>query len=355
MNIRGKIVSAAILFSLLLLGTSTLIPIPARATTDPILGTAGNFQIVSGAAISLGGALTGLDPTKTSTLTSAVNDLGSAIANLSASPATSVPADLGGKTFQPGTYAAAGGAAVAMTGNVILDGNNDCSSKFIFVTPAAMNTTAGISITLINDAKPNNVYFVAGGAITTGASNNLAGNFLSSAAITVGASSAINGRFLGMAAVTVGASVGFQEFPISGCSKLTGSLSISVPENLITRNLDPGETVTIEMGRVVVADTRGISKGAFWTVYAHSSSFSDGDSHTLSAENLGYSIQELTESGGITSNRFTLHSMLEPSSVLGATTGKPINGASWIPIITLAIPENQSSGRYAGVIVHSVA
>jgi hypothetical protein len=351
---KSRILKAGAYFLALQLGISALIPYGAQASTDPILGAAGDFQIVSGAAISIGGAVTGLDTINLSSSTQPVNDLQSAITSLSAAPATTVPADLGGATYLPGTYAAIGGAAFSMTTGIILDGQNDCTSKFIFITPAAMNTTAGISITLINGAKPNNVYFVIGGAITVGASNKISGNFLSSAAITIGASSTIDGRFLGIAAVTVGASVVFMGFPISGCSLPAGSLSISVPESVASQNLNAGETLTIEMGQVVVTDTRGVGSGAFWTVSAQCSTMSDGHGHSMSGENLGYSMKDLNKTSGLITNPITLTSLVDLSPVLRATEGPPSNSASWTPLITVSVPHDQFGSTYTGVIVHSV-
>jgi len=58
-------------------------------------------------------------------------------------------------------------------------------------------------------SQAKNIYWVAGGAITTGASDILYGTFMSNAAITTGASTILTGRLLGAAAVTVGASSSF--------------------------------------------------------------------------------------------------------------------------------------------------
>ena len=329
------------------------LPQVAQAGTDTYLATAGNFQIVSGGAITLGGAITGLDPANTSTSTPAVNDLRSALSSLAATPAISVAADLGGKTYLPGAYAAAGGAAFAMTANVILDGKNDCASKFIFITPAAMNTTAGISITLINDAKASNIYWVVGGAITTGASNKLAGNFMSSAAVTVGASSTIDGRFLALAAITVGASVGFQGFPIVGCAAPVGALLISVPASLEKRGLNPGESLVIEMDTATVTDTRGISPNASWTVTTICSELSDGAGHVLGAENFAYRVKNVTVTGGLVMTAQSLTSMRTLAIILTATSGQGINSASWIPVLTVSVPIEQIEGTYRGSITHS--
>jgi hypothetical protein len=338
----------------ILVSLIAFLPFSAEASTDLVLGAAGNFQIVSGGAITLGGAITGLDTGNTSTSTTAVNDLRSALANLSAAPATSVPADLGSGTYLPGTYRSAGGAAFAMTSNVILDGKNDCASKFVFITPAAMNTTAGISITLINGAKANHVFWVVGGAITTGAGANLAGNFLSSAAVTVGASTNFDGRILAMAAVTVGASIAFQGFPITGCTVPLGGLSISVPETLTSNSLNPGESVVIRMGSVSVSDTRGIGSGASWTVSTICSDLTDSSGNILRAEFFAYAVRDLIETGGLLLTSETLTSMSHLNSALTARSGAGNNSAHWIPLITVSVPIEQVAGTYIGSITHSV-
>jgi hypothetical protein len=346
-----KIVISALVLSLCSIAVQ---PDQAQAGTDQYLGAAGNFQIVSGAAITLGGAITGLDMANTSTSALEVRDLSNALASLSATPAIAVPADLGGKTYLPGAYVAVGGAAFAMTTNVILDGKNDCESKFIFITPAAMNTTAGISITLINDAKASNIFWVVGGAITTGASNVLVGNFLSSAAITVGASSTFDGRFLALAAITVGASVAFQGFPISGCSAPVGALAISVPASLERRDLNAGESLTIEMGMATVTDTRGNGPNAAWTVTAICSELSDGTGNLFGGQNFSYQVKDLTVTGGLVITTQRLASMATLATILSATSGEGINSATWIPVITVSVPIEQIAGTYSGFITHSV-
>jgi hypothetical protein len=350
----NKILKVASCSFLLFLGSITALPEPAQAGTDAYLGTAGNFQIVSGGAITLGGAITGLDVANTSTSTPAINDLRSALSSLSATPAISVPADLGGRTYLPGTFASVGGAAFAMTSNIILDGNNDCESKFIFITPAAMNTTAGISITLINDAKASNIYWVVGGAITTGASNKLSGNFLSSGAMTIGASSTLDGRLLALAAITVGASIAFQGFPISGCAAPVGALLISVPASLEARSLDPGTSLVMEMDTATVTDTRGNSPNASWTVTTICSELSDGKGNFLGGQNFSYLVKNLSISGALVITPHSLTSMQSLGTILNAATGAGINSATWIPVITLSVPLEQVEGTYRGLITHSV-
>jgi len=352
--LRNYHVNVLISTFVLLLATLPFISESAQASTDPVLGAAGDFQIVSGAATSLGASISGLDSSKASSTTSAVNDLRSTIATLSASTSTSVPADLGGGTFGPGNYAAVGGAAFAMTSDVILDGKNNCDSKFVFTTPAAMNTTAGISIRLINGAKASNVYWVAGGAITVAASGYLVGNFLSSAAITIGASSSIDGRFLGMQAVTIGASVSFLGFPLDVCVP-AGGLSMSVPVEVETRNLNAGETVTVRMGTVLVTDTRGITPSAAWSVTAACGEFKNDAGKVLDCKNFSYTVSDLTHPESLAVISHVINSMASGLTIVSATSGGPINSVSWTPEIRVSVPFEQDGGTYSGSIVHSFA
>lgn len=181
-----------------------------KKATD--LKTAETYQILAGAALTLGATELGVVDTSTGINGDAVADLSAAIACIGALPGYTGTADLGGLTYTPGVYLSPGGAAMAVTGNVVLDAKGDPDAYFIFYTPAALNTTASITVTLKCGAQAKNVFWVAGGAITTGASDVLVGTFMSNAAITTGASSLITGRLMAAAAVTVGASNIFSPF-----------------------------------------------------------------------------------------------------------------------------------------------
>jgi hypothetical protein len=193
-----------------------LTAVPGTAQADPTvcdssidLSRASNYQILAGAALTFGATVLGANSDSSGVNGDAVADMSAVISCISALPGTTGTADLGGLTYTPGVYLSPGGAAMAVTGAVILDAQGDSSARFIFYTPAALNTTAGIKVSLINGAQAENVYWVAGGAITTGASDILFGTFMSNAAVTIGASTNLTGRILGAAAVTVGASTHF--------------------------------------------------------------------------------------------------------------------------------------------------
>ena len=199
------------LLSIVLIASTLGAMSTASASVEPTvdLATAANFQILAGSALTLGASVTGTKPDSDGISSSAVEDLSAAIAAVSEFPGVTGTADLGGLTYGPGVYLSPAGAAFAMTGDVVLDAKDNSDAIFIFYTPAAMDTTASITISLINGAQAKNVYWVAGGAITTGASDILVGTFMSNAAITTGASDTITGSLLGGAAVTVGASNNF--------------------------------------------------------------------------------------------------------------------------------------------------
>jgi hypothetical protein len=178
---------------------------------------------------------------------------------------------------------------------------------------------------------------------------------MSAAAITVGASSSINGRFLGLAAVTIGASVNFLGFPVEKCAAAVGALLISVPESMAPQELNAGETITVEMGAVTVTDTRGITTGAAWSVSATSAGVRDSSGNVLGGQFFSYALREVNKTGGLILAPHTLNSMSSLSVILNASSGAGSNSATWIPIITVAVPTDQASGTYIGTIVHSVS
>jgi hypothetical protein len=109
--------------------------------------------------------------------------------------------DLGGRTFGPGVFHSA--AALAITGTVTLDAQDDPDAIFIFQTDAAFNTAAASAVVLAGGAKPSNVFWVVTGAAGTGADSFLSGSILARGAITLGASTELIGRALSRGTVTL--------------------------------------------------------------------------------------------------------------------------------------------------------
>lgn len=187
---------------------------------DVNLGTARNYSIVAGAAVTAPGSTiaravtagAALTAPGTTIVSSTGNDDTAARGGLAATYATlstlkttgTLPGDdLGGLTIHAGVYHRV--AAIAVTSDLTFDGN--ASSVFVIQSDAAINTTAGIKIILLHGVQAANIYWVSAGATTLGASTIFAGTILANAAVTVGASSIITGRALATAAVTLGATV----------------------------------------------------------------------------------------------------------------------------------------------------
>ncbi len=133
-------------------------------------------------------------------------DLGLIYNELNAIPTTGPhPLVFGsGETLFPGVYTVAG--AMSITDTLRLNGNGQTNPLFIFKCAAAFDTGEGTVVTLTNGAKPENVFWIAQGAIGLGPNTTIQGTIISnSAAISVAASCIITGRLLTkLGAITFG-------------------------------------------------------------------------------------------------------------------------------------------------------
>ena len=91
-----------------------------------------------------------------------------------------------GEILNAGIYHVAG--AVSIAGTLTLDGGGNTSSVFVIKSGGAFNTGAGVTVTLINGARPKNIFWVAQDAIGLGANTIISGTILSNTgAVAVGA------------------------------------------------------------------------------------------------------------------------------------------------------------------------
>lgn len=137
-------------------------------------------------------------------------DLLKAMASISALTPKTVGANLSlanSDTLYPGVYTTPSGSAMSVDGNLILDAQGNANAVFVFIAPTAFNTSAGVTVSLINGAQASNIYWLVGAGLAMGASTTIPGNFLVTADATIGASSVVRGRVLGLGAITLGASV----------------------------------------------------------------------------------------------------------------------------------------------------
>ena len=112
-------------------------------------------------------------------------------------PATSESADLAGLTLFAGVYAVPA-AATNLSGTLILDGQNDPSSVFIFKMSSTLITASGSSVVLENGAQACNVFWQVGSSATLGTSTTFVGTILALTSITADTGATVNGRLLAL-------------------------------------------------------------------------------------------------------------------------------------------------------------
>jgi LruC domain-containing protein len=124
-------------------------------------------------------------------------DLTAALAQLTATVTTDAshaPA-FGSETLTPGVYAIGGAGSIA--GTLTLDGEGDPNALFVFKIGGAFTTAAGATVVLINGAAPENIFWVATGAVAMAASTTISGNIIGNpGAVSLGLGGVLNGRLI---------------------------------------------------------------------------------------------------------------------------------------------------------------
>lgn len=180
-------------------------PASALAATQPRLGTALNFAVLAGSAISntgptvitgnLGispgnassvtgfppGTVTGAQNTADAVALQAQTDLTTAFTD--AATATSTQSltgqDLGGMNLGPGVYTFSSSAQ--LTGPLTLSGNG----VFIFQIGSALTTASASSVLLANEAQACAVFWEVGTSATLGSTTQFQGNLMAQTDITL--------------------------------------------------------------------------------------------------------------------------------------------------------------------------
>jgi hypothetical protein len=106
------------------------------------------------------------------------------------------------ETLTPGVYSIASASSITTLETLTLDGQGDPDALFIFKVAGAFTTGAGATVSLINGTSPDNVFWIATGAIAMAASTTISGNLISNpGAVSMGDGGILYGRMLS----TVGA------------------------------------------------------------------------------------------------------------------------------------------------------
>ncbi|MFT7344966.1 MAG: hypothetical protein ACI9XP_001559, partial [Lentimonas sp.] len=188
-------------------------------SSDALLGSVAKFTLFTGAgAISnigasgiigdLGsnaGAITGFENSTTSLVSNIYNtdavtaeakaDLENAYQALSNKVGNAINPALAGTTLTPGVYSVT--EAGTLTGTVTLDGEGDPNAEFVIKFGGAFSTEAQSRVVLINGARSSNVFWIAEGAISLGASSFMKGTLIAhNAAVSMGARGNLEGRML---------------------------------------------------------------------------------------------------------------------------------------------------------------
>ncbi|MFT7613666.1 MAG: hypothetical protein ACI9J3_002641, partial [Parvicellaceae bacterium] len=174
-------------------------------------------------------------------------DLATAYTQLMAVPCTGcnthAPAFGSGETLTTGVYTIAGAGSLA--GVLTLDGLGDTNAVFIFRFGGAFATGALSSVVLINGARYCNVYWVAEGAVSMGASTIMKGTMITNnAAVSAGASCDIVGRMLSTAGAV---SFGPGTITHSNCPFICDTTLVAniTPDPAIICPGDTGITLTV--------------------------------------------------------------------------------------------------------------
>ncbi len=200
----------------ILLATTT---VPASAEPPPVgLGTAGSFAVLAGErvtntgptvvngdlGVSPGSAITNFPPglvngvqhAADAVALQAKNDLTTAYNDAAGrTPVTDkTDQDLGGQTLVAGVYKA--NTAMALTGTVTLDAENDPNAVFIFQAGSTLITASNSTVALIRGANPCQVYWQVGSSATLGTGTTFVGTVMALTSVSMQTGANLVGRVL---------------------------------------------------------------------------------------------------------------------------------------------------------------
>ena len=121
--------------------------------------------------------------------------LSAAITDAKSRSATTILTELGTQTLTGGVYTSESGT-FGLTGELILDGQGNSNTVFVFLMASTLITADASKITLINGAQACNVFWQVGSSATLGTNSEFAGHILSTGSITANTGAIINGSLL---------------------------------------------------------------------------------------------------------------------------------------------------------------
>ncbi len=152
--------------------------------------------------------------------------------------------DLVGQTLIPGVYAGSSKAPLSLSGQLVLDGQNNGSAVFIFQTDSTLITSSGSTIELINGASECNVFWQVGSSATLGSGSVFVGNILALTSVTVETGVVVHGRALARnGAVTLDNDVFTQPSCTPSTATAAPTTSTTAPATTAPATTAPATTV----------------------------------------------------------------------------------------------------------------
>jgi hypothetical protein len=234
----------------------------SNATSFAVLGATtvtntGSTTITGDVGLDPGSSITGFPPgsfTGTEHISDAVSVLAqtaTTAASVDASTRTPIVpgtyADLTGDTLTSGVYNAT--SSMALNGALILNGQNDPNSVWIFQAGSTLITGSSASVVFENGAQACNVFWQVTSSATLGTSTDFAGTIIATQSVTLDTGATLEGRALAMnGAVTMDSNT----ITVPTCEALPpppASTTTAAP----TTTTAPGTTTTAGAGTTTTA------------------------------------------------------------------------------------------------------
>jgi hypothetical protein len=209
---------ACAVVTLLAAGSLVAVPLALSAQAPVGLGTAGNFAVLAGSAVTNtgpsvisgsiglapGSAVSGFPPgivldgttqVANGVALQAKNDLVTAYNDAAGRSSTeTVAGDLAGQTLTPGVYSSA--STLGLSGQLTLDAQGNPNAVFIFQAGSSLIVGSGSQVNLIGGAQACDVYWQVGSSATIGTSSAFVGNILALTSITMTTGATLQGSAL---------------------------------------------------------------------------------------------------------------------------------------------------------------
>jgi hypothetical protein len=205
---------------LILMAAGSLLAAPlALSAQAPVgLGTAGNFAVLAGSAVTNtgpsvisgslglapGSAVSGFPPgivlngttqVANGVALQAKSDLVTAYNDAAGRSSTeTVAGDLAGQTLTPGVYTSA--SSLGLSGQLTLDAQGNPNAVFVFQAGSSLIVGSGSQVNLIGGAQACDVFWQVGSSATIGTSSAFVGNILALTSITMTTGATLQGSAL---------------------------------------------------------------------------------------------------------------------------------------------------------------